>query len=399
MVKTKPVPYASAVKGEEKAGAVSRDGEAGPCSGACAVASTLVAASRARGGERGMAARGGVEEMRSRVVLGEFGVRNVHTTDFPGNYPGYDDAWDQAEFEKNFRVDVIRMDESTLEFDMVGIDAAIANAFRRILLAEVPTMAVEKVFVYNNTSIVQDEILAHRLGLVPIRADPRLFEYKNQGDEEGTEIDTLQFQLKIKCSRNPCAVKESSDPNELYINHRVYSKHITWVPLGNQADLFPDADLRPVHDDILIAQLRPGQEIDVLMHCVKGIGKDHAKFSPVATASYRLLPDITLLQPIEGEAAETLKKCFSPGVIEIQNIKGKKVARVANARMDTFSREIFRHDDLKNFVRLARVRDHYIFSVESTGVLPPDVLVSEAIKVLIGKCRRFLDELDSNHMD
>ncbi|XP_037751404.2 DNA-directed RNA polymerases I and III subunit RPAC1 [Chelonia mydas] len=399
MVKTKPVPYASAVKGEEKAEAVSRDGEARTCSCACAVASTLVAASRGRGCERGMAARGGVEEMRSRVILGEFGVRNVHTTDFPGNYPGYDDAWDQAEFEKNFRVDVIHMDESTLEFDMVGIDAAIANAFRRILLAEVPTMAVEKVFVYNNTSIVQDEILAHRLGLVPIRADPRLFEYKNQGDEEGTEIDTLQFQLKIKCSRNPCAVKESSDPNELYINHKVYSKDITWVPLGNQADLFPDADLRPVHDDILIAQLRPGQEIDVLMHCVKGIGKDHAKFSPVATASYRLLPDITLLQPIEGEAAETLKKCFSPGVIEIQNIKGKKVARVANARMDTFSREIFRHDDLKNLVRLARVRDHYIFSVESTGVLPPDVLVSEAIKVLIGKCRRFLDELDSNHMD
>ncbi|XP_030413029.1 DNA-directed RNA polymerases I and III subunit RPAC1 isoform X1 [Gopherus evgoodei] len=346
-----------------------------------------------------MTARGSVEEMRSRVILGEFGVRNVHTTDFPGNYPGYDDAWDQAKFEKNFRVDVIHMDENTLEFDMVGIDAAIANAFRRILLAEVPTMAVEKVFVYNNTSIVQDEILAHRLGLIPIRADPRLFEYKNQGDEEGTEIDTLQFQLKIKCSRNPHSAKESSDPNELYINHKVYSKHITWVPLGNQADLFPDADLRPVHDDILIAQLRPGQEIDVLMHCVKGIGKDHAKFSPVATASYRLLPDITLLQPIEGEAAETLKKCFSPGVIEIQNIRGKKVARVANARMDTFSREIFRHDDLKNLVRLARVRDHYIFSVESTGVLPPDVLVSEAIKVLIGKCRRFLDELDSNHMD
>lgn len=53
----------------------------------------------------------------------------------------------------------------------------------------------------------------------------------------------------------------------------VYSKHMTWVPLGNQTDLFPDADFRPVHDDILIALLRPGQEIDVLMHCVKGIGE------------------------------------------------------------------------------------------------------------------------------
>ncbi|XP_040553021.1 DNA-directed RNA polymerases I and III subunit RPAC1 isoform X2 [Gallus gallus] len=267
-----------------------------------------------------MAAKRSMDELRERVVLGEFGVRNVHTTDFPGNYPGYDDAWDQRRFEEAFRVDVVREEDGVLEFDMVGIDAAIANAFRRILLAEVPTMAVEKVFVYNNTSIVQDEILAHRLGLIPIRADPRLFEYRNQ----------------------------------------VYSKHMTWVPLGNQTDLFPDADFRPVHDDILIALLRPGQEIDVLMHCVKGIGKDHAKFSPVATASYRLLPDITLLQPVEDEAAETLQKCFSPGVIEIQNIKGKKVARVANARLDTFSREVFRHEGLKNLVRLARVRNHYI---------------------------------------
>ncbi|OXB65426.1 hypothetical protein ASZ78_005053 [Callipepla squamata] len=290
-----------------------------------------------------MAAERSVAEMRERVVLGEFGVRNVHTTDFPGNYPGYDDAWDPRRFEEEFRVDVVREEDGVLEFDMVGIDAAVANAFRRILLAE--------------------------------------------------------FQLKIKCSRNPEAARESSDPNELYFNHKVYSKHMTWVPLGNQADLFPDADFRPVHDDILIALLRPGQEIDVLMHCVKGVGKDHAKFSPVATASYRLLPDITLLQPVEDEAAETLQKCFSPGVIEIQNVKGKKVARVANARLDTFSREVFRHEGLKNLVRLARVRNHYIFTVESTGILPPDVLVTEAIKILMGKCQRFLNELDTVPME
>lgn len=40
------------------------------------------------------------------------------------------------------------------------------------------------------------------------------------GDQEGTEIDTLQFQLKIKCKRNPQAAKESSDPDELYFNHK-----------------------------------------------------------------------------------------------------------------------------------------------------------------------------------
>mgnify|MGYP002775593260 CR=1 FL=1 len=40
-------------------------------------------------------------------------------------------------------------------------------------------MAIEKVFIANNTSLIQDEVLAHRLGLVPIKADPRLFEYKS----------------------------------------------------------------------------------------------------------------------------------------------------------------------------------------------------------------------------
>jgi DNA-directed RNA polymerase alpha subunit len=43
---------------------------------------------------------------------------------------------------------------------------------------KVPTVAIEKVYIANNTSVIQDEVLAHRLGLVPIKADPRLFDYK-----------------------------------------------------------------------------------------------------------------------------------------------------------------------------------------------------------------------------
>lgn len=50
-----------------------------------------------------------------------------------------------------------------------------------VLFPQVPTMAVEKAYIYKNTSIIQDEILAHRLGLLPIRADPRLFEYRSSG--------------------------------------------------------------------------------------------------------------------------------------------------------------------------------------------------------------------------
>jgi DNA-directed RNA polymerases I and III subunit RPAC1 len=76
-------------------------------------------------------------------------------------------------------VEIQHSNEFEMEFDLVRIDASIANAFRRILIAEVPTMAIETVFVFNNTSVIQDEVLAHRLGLIPIEADPERFGWQN----------------------------------------------------------------------------------------------------------------------------------------------------------------------------------------------------------------------------
>ncbi len=79
-------------------------------------------------------------------------------------------------FKSKFQIYIVSETDEELVFDMVGIDAPIANALRRILLAEVPSMAIEAVYIYANTSIIQDEILAHRMGLIPLNADPRLFE-------------------------------------------------------------------------------------------------------------------------------------------------------------------------------------------------------------------------------
>ena len=59
---------------------------------------------------------------------------------------------------------------------MIGIDVSIANALRRIMIAEVPTVAIEHVYMWNNTSVMHDEVLSHRMGLIPIMVDPRMFE-------------------------------------------------------------------------------------------------------------------------------------------------------------------------------------------------------------------------------
>lgn len=115
-------------------------------------------------------------------------------------------------------------------FSLVGLDASLANAFRRILLAEIPMLAVEDVFVQQNTSVVQDEVLAHRLGLVPLRGNKegiRWLRWRAKGEEDGEtpparDCDTVQLELKLKCTWKSVGRERSrngeDDPKLLYDN-------------------------------------------------------------------------------------------------------------------------------------------------------------------------------------
>ena len=68
------------------------------------------------------------------------------------------------------------------------------------MIAEIPTMAIEKVELWQNTSIIPDENLAHRMGLVPIMVDPKLFENK-QPDKQYDDRNSLRFKLHVICTK------------------------------------------------------------------------------------------------------------------------------------------------------------------------------------------------------
>ena len=125
--------------------------------------------------------------------------------------------------------------------------------------------------------------------------------------------------------------------------------------------------------------------------CEKGCGKTHAKWSPVCTASYRLLPEVTIPKPLTGEAAQQLHAMCPTGVFDIEELGGVPTAKVARPRNCTMCRECVRHAGWEEKVRLSRVKDHFIFSVESTGVLPPDELFKEAVKLLQAKAAGIAD--------
>ncbi|KIM36901.1 hypothetical protein M413DRAFT_448827 [Hebeloma cylindrosporum] len=308
-------------------------------------------------------------------------ITNVSSRDFPGHFPDEDHSWNLAKFKKNLKVQVQRLSNRSVDFDIVGVDSSIANAFRRIMLAEVPTVCIDQAYIWNNTTVIVDEVLAHRIGLVPLNIDPSKMIMRNPSDNP-TDRNTMVFSIELACERNPKAPKGSTKPDELYINHELRSSHITWVPQGEQLEAFASLSPAPTNPNIVLAKLRPGQEVKMELHAVKGVAKDHAKFSPVATASYRLLPHIKITKPIPSHLAEKFQKCFSPGVIKIDPRTKAVSVDEQGVRNDSVSREVLRHPEFADSVQLSRVRDYFLFNVESEGPYEPERILPEAIKVM-----------------
>ncbi|VEU21887.1 DEKNAAC102884 [Brettanomyces naardenensis] len=325
-------------------------------------------------------------DLGSNIIgIEEDRVTNTHSNDFPAYSQSIGSGWDLEAFKKKFQLNVSFITERTANFDLIGLDTSIANAYRRIMISEVPSVAIEYVYIFNNTSVIQDEVLSHRLGLVPLKVDPDLLTWVDQSADEKdkfTDENTIVLTLNVTCTKNPNATKGDNRPENLYRNSNVYARDLKFEPQGRQLETFKDHPVVPCDPDILLAKLRPGQEISLRAHCILGIGSDHAKFSPVATASYRLMPQINILQPITGQDALKFQECFPSGVIGI-NEKGE--AFVKDPRKDTVSREVLRHERFKGKVTLGRVRDHFIYNVESTGAMTPEEIFFKSVRILRNK--------------
>lgn len=335
-----------------------------------------------------------IEEIKSKVIIKNEGVDYTGAYEHPGSTGQVEDTSIEA-FEANLDIDIIKLTEEDITFDIKGIEPSMANALRRIFISEIPTMAIEKVNMWQNTSIIPDEVLAHRMGLVPIKVDPKLFQEK-QKSQEYNENNCVRFNLHVKCTRKNTPEAQNRDNDilpendeKLYNHASVYSSDMKWVPMGKQEKKFKNTPIRPVYEDILLAKLRPGQEIEMELMCEKGIGKTHAKWSPVATAYYRLLPEITFNEDITGEDAEEVKAICPMDVFDVED-SGKLY--VKNPRACTTCRECIRNDKYTDKIKLAKLKNHFEFTVESVGMMKPEDIVTEGIsKVLKGKANYWKD--------
>jgi DNA-directed RNA polymerase I and III subunit RPAC1 len=149
-------------------------------------------------------------------------IKNTSSTDYPGIYPGEDHSWKVEKFKDSLRVEFHESSPLDSSFSLIGLDAAIANAFRRILIAEVPTVAIEHCYFTNNTSVIQDEVLAQRLGLIPLKLKNEMFKGFTWAPPNGQPMDnnTALLDLIVKCEWQNDGKdkykKGERDPTKLY---------------------------------------------------------------------------------------------------------------------------------------------------------------------------------------
>ena len=110
------------------------------------------------------------------------------------------DKMSLSSFQKELSITPRSQTKDSLELQIKGIDAPFMNALRRTMLDDVSTIAIDKVIMYQNTSVMNDEVLVHRLGLIPIQADPELFEFKTENGSFGNK-NCVKFKLQVKCDQ------------------------------------------------------------------------------------------------------------------------------------------------------------------------------------------------------
>lgn len=241
----------------------------------------------------------------------------------------------------------LKKEDLELNFIAKGITDVFANTLRRIIVDEVPTMAIENVEIHKNSSAMFDEMLAHRLGLVPLKTDLKSYTLPEECKCNGKGCAHCQLHFTLK-AKGPCTVYASD----------LKSK---------------DSKVKPVFEKMPIVKLLKDQEVELDAVAVLGKGKDHIKFSP-GLIFYHAYPDIK----ITNAKKESAEVCPT-GAIYLDNDKLKT---------DELKCNLCRACEEKE-AQVKSSEEDFVFYLESFGQLTTKEIMTVAIKIFEKKLKEF----------
>jgi len=282
-------------------------------------------------------------------------------------------------------------DEDFMEFMLNDTDASVANALRRTIIADVHTMAIDLVEIENNTSVLTDEFIAHRLGLIPLLSS-KVDDF--QDNRECTMCSnychycSVEFRLSMKC--------EDDAPVEV-TSKQLFAQDVEQgvmpVSSANEQD---DAE-NENEAGILIVKLRKNQEIKLRAIAKKGSGKEHAKWSPVSACYFHPEPVIEIDQESLDQMTDDQKREFC-AVCPQGGLKYDDVTRridIEDAIKVSHSHELLKKAedlDFPNLIKVSYLDDSFKFRVETTGALKPQ----ECVLMALAKLKEKLTLISTN---
>lgn len=281
------------------------------------------------------------------------------------------DAGDAESRKERLTVEVKVVDKNELSARLIveGVDAALMNALRRAMVAEVPSMAIDEVVVIENSSMLHDEILAHRLGLIPLV----------------TDLDSYNLPEECSCKSemgcNLCRVSLTLDVEATESVKTVYSGDL----------VSENPNIRPVSERIPIVKLAPDQRLKIEAYARLGKGEKHAKWQPASVCTYRHFPKVK----INEKECDSCGKCVDICPKRVLSIsEGGKKLELSNVIECTACKDcVDVCPKSPPAVEVAWDKDVFVIDVESSGALPVERIVLEAVKILDRKFESFLERL------
>ena len=300
----------------------------------------------------------------------------------------------------------LEREENLIEFRLEHASTAFANALRRVMIAEVPTFAFEDCEFQQNTSPLPDEFIAHRIGLCPLVSElASHFNSREECDcrsEDGCPKCTITYTINVRADPKRSEPRiVTTDDLELWLpleeddeDYGKYRNYLEWAE--HVKPVKPLAGKKQV--PITIAQLGPGQILQVLCHAQKSIGRDHAKWSPCCCSAYRMPAIIELdSEFFRSQTPEWKRKFVASCPNRVFNYRQQGDMVIVDNRDEcTFCRqcqEALEEEKADDKVVIRPEEDIFIFRVEGTGALKPELIVSQALEILSKKLKNVLDDI------